>query len=249
MASIEELVERLEDFRTRSAAKRELIEMGEKAVKPLVKALGNPFAGARWAAASVLGSIGSKEAAPALVEALKDSEISGAAAEALARITGQSFGEDAEAWQRHLEGAAAPGEPATPEELTDADLVAHAVYGTDISANERPPGYVLGVPLGDRHQDALVNFRAKDSEGVPLVVIYTRCGRADPKHYEWALKQNVKMSAGAIALAEIEGESDFVVVDVLVRPSTTPEILLESVRRVAKKGDQLEAALSKADEY
>ena len=57
------------------------------------------------------------------------------------------------------------------------------------------------------------------------------------------------MSAGAIAVTDIDGKPGFVIVDVLVRDSATPQLLMDSVKRIARKGDQLEAALTKADAH
>ncbi len=251
MARAEELIDRLKDFRTRSGAKEALIEMGAEAAGPLVAALGSRHASVRWAAAAILGELGAREAVPNLVEALRDDEMHSAAVEALERITGEELGEGYDAWKRWLDagGSLVQALSTGADTSADADLVRDAVYNTDVSASEQAPGYVLTVPFGDRHQSVFVNFKAKDSDGVPLVVIYTRCGQVDAKHYEWALRQNIKMAAGAIAIADIEGKPNFVVVDVLVRSTATPRLLLDSVRRVALKGDQLEIALTKADKF
>lgn len=250
MASVEELIDRLRDFRTRSSAKTALLELGDKAVDPLISALHSRNVSVRWTAAATLGEIGAKRAVRALVEALGDPHIQSAAVEALSHITGEGFGDDRDAWKRWLEiesGAPPASEPSAA--MTDADLIREAVYGTDVSAEDKPHGALLRVPLGDRNQDVILNLRAKDSDDAPLVVVYTRCGPANPRHYEWALRQNVRMSAGAIGIADVDGKPEFVIVDVLSRNGLTPRMLLESVRRVARKGDQLEAALTKADKY
>ena len=148
-----------------------------------------------------------------------------------------------------MEGGAAGSGGSGDGALGDADLVNKAVYGTDVSAEQKGSTYVLRVALADRHQDVTINMKAKDSAGLPLVVAYTRCGPADEKHYDWALRQNVKMSAGAIAVVDIEDHPNFVVVDVMARSVVTPQLLINSVGRIAKKGDELEAALTKADNY
>lgn len=250
MASAEELIERLRDFRTRPSAKSALLALGDKAVDPLIQALGNRNVSVRWTAASTLGELGAKKAVPDLVEALKDPDVHSAAKEALGHITGEEFGDDYEAWKRWLGiGSGEADAEDLAEAAGDADLVTKAVHGTDISAEDRPHGAVLRVPLGDRHQDVVLNFKAKDSDDMPLLVVYTRCGPANAKHYDWALRQNVRMSAGAIAVADVEDKAEFVIVDVLGRDTVTPQMLIESVRRVARKGDQLEAALTKADEH
>ena len=253
MASVEELINQLRDFRTRPAARRALVGKGDEAVGPLIEALRTGHDSVRYPAISALGELRAERAAPALVEALKDPSLGSAAADALRSITGEQFGAAYEPWKRWLGEQGGAGARAGPEVaaggLGDDDLIREAVYGTDVSAEQKAPGYVLRVPLGNRHQDVTVNFKPKDADGNALVVAYTRCGPAAEKHYEWALRQNVKMSAGAIAIADIDGHANFVVVDVLARSTVTPQILIESVRRTARKGDQLESALTKADEY
>jgi len=253
MASVEELIGQLRNFRTRPAARRALVAKSDEAIGPLIDAVRTAHNSVRYPAVSALGELGAEKAVPALIEALKDAGLRSVAADALRSITGEEFGSAYEPWKRWLGAQGGAGAKAGPEVaaggLGDDDLIREAVYGTDVSAEEKAPGYVLRVPLGDRHQDVTINFKAKDTDGNALVVAYTRCGPAAEKHYEWALRQNVNMSAGAIGIVDMEGHANFVVVDVLPRSTVTPEILIESVRRVARKGDQLESALTKADEY
>jgi hypothetical protein len=251
MATVEELIGQLRNFRTRATAKQALIAKGKDAIGPLIEAVRSGHSSVRYPAVSALGELRAKEAVPDLIEALNDSNLNSAAADALHSITGESLGHAPGPWHRWVAGTSG-GDTAAEGAAAGqsvADLVAEAVYGTDVSAGEKGSGYSLRVPLGDRHQDVIINPKAKDSDGCPLIVAYTRCGAADPKHYEWALQQNVKMSAGAIAVIDINGHPNFVVVDVMARSTVTPQILIDSVKRIARKGDELESALTKADEY
>jgi len=252
MATVEELIGQLRNFRTRATAKQALIAKGKDAIGPLIEAVRSGHSSVRYPAVSALGELRAKEAVPDLIEALNDSNLNSAAADALHSITGESLGHAPGPWRQWVAGTSgsdtAAEDPAAAGQSV-ADLVAEAVYGTDVSASQKGSGYSLRVALGDRHQDVIIHPKAKDSDGSPLVVAYTRCGAADPKHYEWALRQNVKMSAGAIAVIDIDGHPNFVVVDVMARSTVTPQILIDSVKRIARKGDQLESALTKADEY
>ena len=247
MATIEELIGQLRNFRTRPDAKRALIAKGKDAIAPLIEAVRSGHSSVRYPSISALGELKAEDAVPDLIEALDDSNLNSAAADALRSITGEDCGHAADAWRKWVAGEG--GGDTAGSGLGDADLVTKAVYGTDVSADKKGSTYVLRVPLGDRHQDVTINMKAKDSAGQPLVVAYTRCGPADEKHYDWALRQNVKMSAGAIAVVDIEDHPNFVVVDVMARSTVTPVILFNSVKRIARKGDELESALTKADDY
>jgi len=72
----------------RKEARKKLIQVGKKAVEPLVLHLGSELAPQRAAAAEILGHIGEIEAAPALAGLFKDRDFSvrDAARNALARI-------------------------------------------------------------------------------------------------------------------------------------------------------------------
>ena len=50
-------------------------------------------------------------------------------------------------------------------------------------------------------------------------------------------------------VVDIEDHPNFVVVEVMSRSTVAPQILIDTVRRIAKKGDELEAALTQADNY
>jgi HEAT repeat protein len=253
MPTVDELIKDLVNFRTRSVAKSALLELGDEVIEPLIKAMDSGYASVRWSAVTILGELRAKQALPHMVTALKDPDVRTAAADALKNLTGENFGEDYDAWQRWLalgaDTAAAGESSATSGGASAAELVKQAVHGTDISAEKTERGYTLRVTLADRHQDVHVSSSAKDSDGAALLVVHTRCGPANAKHYEWALRQNVKMSAGAIAIADVAGKPAFVIVDVLVLDEATPGMLIEAVRRLARKGDQLESALTKADQF
>jgi hypothetical protein len=253
MAEVDALIKDLVDFRKRSAAKQALIAKGEEAVEPLIRALESGYASVRWSAVSILGHIRDRKAVPYLIEALQDGNVRSAAEEALRQVTGEDFGDDYDAWKRWQEMGGEPSEtsPAGTEAAVpgEAELVEMAIAGTNCGWTGGDGVYVMHVPLKDRHQAVTVKFGVTDSDGAKLVVIYTRCGPADARHYEWALRQNLKMSAGALGVTEFDGKSEFVIVDVIGRADATPRLLINAVRRVAKRGDQLEEALTKSDEF
>ena len=250
MAGVQELIEQLKGYRTRFSAKNELITKGQEAVGPLIEALDSPLPAVRWSAASLLGTARAKDAVPRLIEALKDPDVADTAADSLEQITGLQLGHSYDRWKRwHQTGETADTKAAESTSPPEDRLIYEATVGTSITAEQTERGWTLRVVFEKRHQDVMLNFRAKDPTGKPLVAVYTRCGKADPKLYERALRQNVRLPSGSIAIADIEGGAEFIVVDVHEREAVTPELLRAVVKRVAQTGDQVESALSKTDKF
>ena len=93
---VSHLIERLRDRENRSSAVKELVEIGESAVEPLIAALEDRRWVVRAYAAEALGKIGDKRAVKPLIQALKDWDegVCNAAAWALRKMTGKNFGAD-----------------------------------------------------------------------------------------------------------------------------------------------------------
>jgi len=145
--------------------------------------------------------------------------------------------------------AAEPPSPAPPEPLSDKELVEAAVEGTEISVRDRTSGFVLSVPIArGRSQRVILNFTAKDFEDEPLIVVYTECAPAKATNYEWALRQNVRMSFGAIGIRDRAGQPTFVMVDTHHRATVAPEDLRKSILLLAQRGDSLEESLTQTDD-
>ena len=260
-----ELIVRFRNFNTRKAAMEELLLLGDEGVEDLVDALGHPMGSVQWCAQRVLTDLRTEAATARLVEALDDPRRQGRAAEALAEITGQTLGPDRQAWTAFLASgtAGAPPEAArvpepapapaqaesatvsSGEPLSNVELVEAAIGGMDIDCTTRPGGVVLSVPLEEgRKQRVTISFDAKDFEGDPLVVLYTECGAAEAQNFKWALRQNMRMSFGAIAIRDIGDAPAFVMVNTHTRAAATPQDIRKSILLLARKGDALEKALT-----
>ncbi|MFP4055572.1 MAG: HEAT repeat domain-containing protein [Candidatus Brocadiia bacterium] len=264
-----ELVGQLRDFRTRKTAMDELLMLGEEALPALIEALAHPLENVRWSARTVLVRLGGDPVVERLIETLDDSRRQAEAVQALRQITGEPMGPDRQEWARwagrgerpeaeeaeatppEAPAPEAPAEPAAPppEPLSDAELVRQAVEGTQVGIEERSGGFLLDVPLeGERHQQVTVSFGSSDFEGEPLVVVYTECGPGDAKNFEWALRQNLRMSFGAIGLRDRQDSPTFVMVNTHPRATASPTDLRKSILLLARRGDALEKALTKGDQ-
>lgn len=100
---------------------------------------------------------------------------------------------------------------------------------------------------GDRLQRVfLEGHRRRD--GVDIVRVYTYCGKATPESLAWALRANMKLTHGWLALTDRDGEDYLVLVDTYEKSETEPMRVKESVKAVAHYGDWIEGTLSGLDE-
>ncbi len=229
---LSDLVRRLEDYSSRSDAMRELQRIGSPAVPALIEALDSPFQPVRWAAIRVLGHIGDPAAIEKLQQLRGDPLLGAAAAEALAAVAHRS-----------------PAGAARIEE-EEEEFMERLTTGADMTWRKGENHYVLTVPTtGGRTQEVRLFFTERDAEGVAALAIYSQCGPAHPKHYEWALQQNMRLKLGALAIRKVEREARFVMIDKYPRPSICVEAIREAIAEVARKADAIEKALTRRDIY
>ncbi len=245
----EELIGQLRDFRLRSGAVARLVAMGDDAVAPLLEALdGEGNEGARWAILNCLGQLRATQAVPALAAHLEKDAFHTVAHDALTHIVGRDLGPLPAPWLKweSARGAASPGGATeAPEELGDAELAAQAVEGSGATLDEEAPGrYVVEVPVaGGRSRKVWVIFGQSDHEGAPIVLVFANCGPARAECYEAALRLNLKMPYGAVALRDAGGAPQFVMFNTILRAALTPEELHKSIFAIGERSDRVERHL------
>lgn len=89
----------------------------------------------------------------------------------------------------------------------------------------------------------------KRTDGVELIQIYTVCGKADEKKFAWALRANMKLIQGAIALASQGDDERFVLSICLLADSVSHFAVKAAVKECAYYGDWIEQKLSGQDEF
>lgn len=237
---IEELVRRLEDFRTRGEAADTLVSEGEEAVEALLDALQRGAEGTRWVILNCLGEIGSEEAVPAIAEYLENPDYQTVARDSLIKIAGRDLGPMPQPWLRWAaeEGAARAG--AAAEELSDRELVERAIQGSEVKL-ERETGdrFLLDVPVPEGRQPTWIVFGSTDHEGAEVVIVFANCGPAHAENYEAALRMNLRLPYGAVALRENKEGDQFVVFNTILRAALSPVELAKSVFTVAERSDHV----------
>jgi len=239
----------LRNFRTRAAAIDEAVAAGPEAVEPAIELLNDRNEATRWSAIKILSEVGDPRALPPLIALIERGKNALDAANALRAITGRDFGEDAAAWRNWAANEKTAETSAAPAlELSDDALVEAATRDVDARVASKGNRHTVEVSLPEgRKQVVYIDFGAKDSEGAPLVRLYTPCARADKDKYEWALKNNMNLSYGAIGLARMEGEPWLAMVDTHLRATIHPEELAKSILTLARKGDVVEKLLAGND--
>jgi serine/threonine-protein kinase len=82
-----------------------------------------------------------------------------------------------------------------------------------------------------------------------LLILSSYCGDARPEFFERGLKLNAEMAHGGLAIREIGGSPQFVMIDTYPRATIDAEEIRRSVLELASKADAVEKLLSPTDEY
>lgn len=110
-------------------------------------------------------------------------------------------------------------------------------------------GFVVRVKLKDDRQQNVHLCRFSRADGVALVQVYTVCGKADEKSYAWALRANMKLIQGAVALAKQGDDERFVLTMCFLASEVTKSEIKAAVKEAAYYGDWIEQKVSGQDEF
>ncbi len=80
-----------------------------------------------------------------------------------------------------------------------------------------------------------------------LLLIYSTCCAIDPTYYETALRLNAEMPHGSVAIREVDGQAQFVVLDTYPRATVDAEEIRRSTLEVAARADAIEQLLTGLD--
>ena len=249
---IRECIEGLRDFRRRSDAIRDLVAAGGAAVAPLLEALSlETHEGARWAILRCLAELKAQEAVGGIAPLLVDPQVKGAAHEALVQIVGEDMGMSPQPWLKWAQErgpaarpAAAYGAEMHMTGLPDARMVELALRGSGAAWREQGTGrFAVEVPCAGAVQEVSLILSAKDHEGAPIAIVYAECGPASPEHYEYALRRNLRMPYGALAIRDVGGRPQFVMFNTLLREDMSPLELRKSILAVAERAARVRQEL------
>jgi len=110
-------------------------------------------------------------------------------------------------------------------------------------------GFVVRVALKDGRHQAVHLREFKREDGVKLVQVYTVCGKADETSYGWALRANMKLIQGAVALAKQGDDERFVLTMTFLAGEITRPEIKAAVKEAAYYGDWIEQKVTGQDEF
>lgn len=250
---LQQLLGDLRDFRRRREACDEIIAMGPEAGALLLDALETEtHEGARWAIINCLGRLRCVPAVSVLAQYVEDPNFGTAAHEALVSIAGRDLGPLASEWTRWAERYAVDQETeggaeeaGSVAELSSSRLVQRALNDGIATFTEEDAGrFSVELPLTEgRRQTVTVIFGSTDHEREEIVIVYSDCGKASPEHYETALRRNLRMPYGAVALRDRDGEPRFVMFNTILRHGLSPVELRKSIMSVGELADRFRRQL------
>lgn len=104
---------------------------------------------------------------------------------------------------------------------------------------------VMPVP-GDRVQEVYLEA-VEGRKGERLLSIFSVCGPADPKHYEYALKLNAELTHGSISIRAVDAQPMFVMTRTFPRGHVAPADIRAAVKEIARHSDRVEEQLVGTD--
>ncbi len=110
-------------------------------------------------------------------------------------------------------------------------------------------GFVVQVDLKSGRHQAVFIMPHTLRDGAELIRVFTKCGAPSDQSAEWALRANMKLSQGALAIEKNEGEKEFVLINCFLATELTPAEIKDAVKRIAFYGDWVETKLSDLDEF
>lgn len=219
-------------------------------IDPLLVLLQDRNEGVRWSAIRILSEIGDKRAVGSLITLLEQSRNTVDVARSLRAITGrEDLGDDAQEWTKWAMQDPETRNSAGGALLSDDDLMEAAIQDLPVTLKRGEAGVNLlqvSLPEG-RSQQLWIDFTQSDPEGQAIVQLSTPCGLADAGRYESALKRNMSIPYGAIALGTLNDALHFVMVDSYLRRTAHPADIAESIMSLAAHGDAVEQSLCEED--
>jgi hypothetical protein len=122
--------------------------------------------------------------------------------------------------------------------------MAEALHGTGAVWEATPFGYEVELPLRGRKQRVRVIYENPDPDGDRMILVQTSCGPAQEQNFRWALRLNLKLAYGHLAIRRVENEEQFVFCQTLLEHTTQAEELRKAILAAGDRGDWIEKQIT-----
>lgn len=128
-------------------------------------------------------------------------------------------------------------------------LVRESVEGLHCFIQGGRDNYRIMFPLpNDRLQEVYLEV-TQSPQGHRLLSVFSVCGPAEPKHFEFALKMNDKLTYGSLSIRTVNGQPMFVMTRTFSRDLVCAADIRAALLEIARRGDHVEQQLTNADLY
>ncbi|WP_422927039.1 serine/threonine protein kinase [Singulisphaera sp. PoT] len=128
-------------------------------------------------------------------------------------------------------------------------LVRESVEGLDCFIQGGRDNYRILFPLpNDRLQEVYIEVSCGEDGGRHLSV-FSICGPADPKYFEFALRMNDKLTYGSLSIRSVHDQPMFVMTRTFAREHVCSADIRSALLEIARRGDHIEHLLTNADLY
>jgi hypothetical protein len=115
------------------------------------------------------------------------------------------------------------------------------------SAQSQGDGYVIEVKLKSDRRQLVYVMPEERKEGLKLIRVHTDCGKPSQETLAWALRANMQLAQGFLAICGEEEGQRLVLTNTYLSEEATPTALKVAVKEIAFYGDWLENKLASSD--
>jgi len=128
-------------------------------------------------------------------------------------------------------------------------LVRESVQGLDCFIQGGRDNFRILFPLpNDRLQEVYVEV-THGEDGERHLSVFSICGPADSKYFEFALRMNDKLTYGSLSIRSVHGQPMFVMTRTFAREHVCSADIRSALLEIARRGDHVEHLLTNADMY
>lgn len=117
------------------------------------------------------------------------------------------------------------------------------------SARPTDGGFEIIATLKNGRTQKVFVSHATSEAGAETIRVRSRCGLADPKSMDWALRTNDRLPHSSFAIVDEDGQAWFELVHSMRAQKATPDELRACIKEVAFYADWAEGRLAKDDAH